>query len=267
MRVFDNRSRVLFGVQNTLSPALSGTLSRKRERGKTGGIDMRLLVTRPREDAQALKAKLEALGHQVIQSPLLSIEPRSDIKIPPADYQLIALTSANAIRCLAGSVLLDRLRHLPIVAVGPQSAAAARQAGFAAITEAGGDGSGLARHIITHARPEAGPVLYLSGLDTASDFAGHLERSGFAVTRVIVYEARPATRLSADAARAEGVLLYSPRSARLWLELAARQGITPDVMLHFCLSPNIAAILPDDVARRVAARPDEDALLEIIGRA
>jgi hypothetical protein len=37
--------------------------------------------------------------------------------------------------------------------------------------------------------------------------------------------------------------------------------------MHFCLSPNIAAILPDGFARRVAARPDEDALLETIGRA
>jgi uroporphyrinogen-III synthase len=228
---------------------------------------MRLLVTRPWHDAQVLTHKLLQLGHEVIASPLLEIAPRPDIRIPDLSYQLIALTSANAMRCLAGDVLLDRLRHLPVMAVGPQSSAAARQAGFAAITEAGGDGIGLARHIIAHARPEAGPILYPSGLDTASDFAGHLERSGFTVARVIVYEARAATRLSADAARAEGVLLYSPRSARLWLDLAAKEGIATDAMLHYCLSANIAAILPDRLARRVAARPDEDALLEIIGRA
>jgi uroporphyrinogen-III synthase len=156
---------------------------------------------------------------------------------------------------------------LPVLAVGPQSAAAARQAGFAEITEAGGDGEGLARHIIDHAGPEQGPILYLSGLDTASDFAGHLARRGFAVTRVIAYEARPATALAAEAARADGVLLYSPRSARLWLDLADRQAIATDAMVHFCLSPNIAAILPDGFARRVAARPHEEALLEIIGRA
>jgi uroporphyrinogen-III synthase len=228
---------------------------------------MRLLVTRPWQEAQILKPKLEQLGHEVIASPLLEITPRSDIRIPNAPYQLIALTSANAIRCLAGTGLLDRLRHVPTMAVGPQSGAAARLAGFASITEAGGDGAGLARHIIAHARPETGPILYLSGLDTASDFSGRLERAGFAVERIIVYEARPAARLAADAARAEGVLLYSPRSARLWLDLAAKQGIGADAMMHFCLSANIAAILPDGLARQVAARPDEDALLEIIGRA
>jgi uroporphyrinogen-III synthase len=228
---------------------------------------MRLLVTRPREDAEPLKAKLEGLGHEVIASPLLEIVPLPDIEIPTEHYQLVALTSANAIRCLAGHPHLDRLRHLPIMAVGPQTATAARQAGFADITEAGGDGVGLARHIIAHAKSGAGRVLYLSGRDTASDFSGHLEREGFTVTRIIVYEARPTTRLAGNVGRAEGVLLCSPRSARLWLELAGKAGIAADVMMHFCLSPNIAAILPDGFARRVAAQPEEEALLETIGRA
>src|SRR5262245_2243429 len=235
-------------------PPISAATPVRKSRPKAAGIwsisspDMRLIVTRPWQDAEVLKPKLERLGHEVIASPLLEIVPRSDIRIPSAPYQLIAVTSANAMRCLAGNALLDRLRHLPVVAVGPRSAAAARHDGFAAITEAGGDGIGLARHIIAQARPDAGPVLYLSGLDTASDFAGHLERSGFSVTRVIVYEARAATRLSTDAARAEGVLLYSPRSTRLWLDLAAKEGIATDVMLHFCLSPTIAAILPEGLA-------------------
>jgi uroporphyrinogen-III synthase len=228
---------------------------------------MRLIVTRPWEDAEPLKAKLELLGHEVIASPLLEIVPRPDIEIPAGPYQSIALTSANAIRCLAGSPLLERLRPLPVLAVGPQSGAAAREAGFATITEAGGDGEGLARHIIAHARPELGPLLYLSGLDTASDFSGRLARAGFAVTRVILYEARPATALVTEASRADGVLLYSPRSARLWLDLTAKAGVAADVMMHFCLSPNIAAILPDSFATRIAARPEEAALLEIIGRA
>jgi uroporphyrinogen-III synthase len=269
-------------VGPTPSSALSGTFSRKREKGKllkesravnamasenTRGTDMRLLVTRPQGDADILKARLEQLGHQVIVSPLLEIVPRPDIRIPNLPYQLIALTSANAMRCLAGNAYLDRLRHLPVIAVGPQSADAARRAGFASITGAGGDGVRLARRIGVHTKPDAGPILYLSGLDTASDFAGRLERSGFTVTRIIAYEARPAARLSPDAAQAEGVLLYSPRSARLWLDLAAKEGIASDVMIHYCLSANIAAILPDGLARRVATRPDEDALLEIIGRA
>ena len=228
---------------------------------------MRLLVTRPIEDADALALKLERLGHQVIVSPLLHIAPRADIDIPKDDYQLIALTSANAMRCLAGTRHLEALRHLQVIAVGPQSAWAARQAGFAEVTEAGGDGIGLARHIIDTVAAKAGPILYLSGLDTANDFSGLLERAGFAVRRIIVYEARAATALSPDAAKAEGVLLYSPRSARLWLDLSQKHDIAAKAMVHFCLSANIAAILPDDFVTRIAAQPTEDSLVEIIGRA
>jgi uroporphyrinogen-III synthase len=228
---------------------------------------MRLLVTRPSDDAEALKARLGKLGHQVILSPVLAIVPLADIDIPAADYQLVALTSANAVRCLAGTPHLARLRRLPVMAVGPQSALAARRAGFTRITEAGGDGIGLARHIAASAKPDAGPVLYLSGRDTASDFTGLLERAGFAVRRVILYEARPAETLAAEAAEAQGVLLYSPRSARLWLDLARRHDMNAKAMVHFCLSPNVAAILPDGFATRVAPRPTEESLLEIIGPA
>lgn len=228
---------------------------------------MRLLVTRPVEDAETLKGRLEALGHQVILSPLLAIAPRAAITIPTEKYQAVAVTSANAVRSLQASAHLDDLRHLPVMAVGPQSAVAARRAGFTRITEAGGDGVGLARHIIGVLDPKDGPVLYLSGQDTASDFTGLLERGGLSARRVIVYEAKPASALAAEAAEAQGVLLYSPRSARIWLDLAGRHAIRADVMVHYCLSANIAAILPDAFARRVAARPVEDALLEVIGHA
>jgi uroporphyrinogen-III synthase len=230
-------------------------------------MTMRLLITRPIEDADALALKLERLGHQVIVSPLVHIAPRADIAIPKDAYQLIALTSANAIRCLAGTRHLEALRHLPVFAVGPQSAWAARQTGFAEITEAGGDGKRLAQHIIDTVAAKAGPILYLSGLDTASDFSGRLERAGFGVRRIIVYEARAATALRPDAAKADGVLLYSPRSARLWLDLSQKHDIAAKAMVHYCLSTNIAAILPDDFVKRIAAQPTEDSLVEIIGRA
>jgi uroporphyrinogen-III synthase len=228
---------------------------------------MRLLVTRPKEDAAALKAKLERLGHHVILSPLLDIVPRSDVVIPLANYQFIALTSANAIRCLDRHPGLDQLRRLSLLAVGPQSAEAARHAGFDKTSEAGGDGLGLARHIIATTTPEAGPILYLSGADTASDFKVLLEQAGFSVCRIVAYEARAAASLAPGAGEAEGILLYSPRSAKIWLELARHKGIAAPRMRHYCLSANVAAVLPMGFAMQVAARPTEESLLEIIGAA
>ena len=43
---------------------------------------MRVAVTRPEEDAGPLTAKLEAMGHEVVMAPLMTIRPREDVSIP-----------------------------------------------------------------------------------------------------------------------------------------------------------------------------------------
>ena len=87
---------------------------------------MRVVVTRPEEDAGPLKAKLEALGHEVILVPLLVIAPRAGVWIEALPWQAAVATSANAIRSLTGH---DELKSLRILTVGPQSLQAAREAG------------------------------------------------------------------------------------------------------------------------------------------
>jgi uroporphyrinogen-III synthase len=225
---------------------------------------MRLIVTRPIEDAKVLKAKLERLGHSVILSPLLDIVPLADAAIPEDRYQLIALTSANAARALARHPALPQLTRLSAFVVGPQSAQAAHEAGFADVHAEGGDAAGLADHIARTRDPDGGPVLYVSGRDSAGDFAGRLRRSGFSVTRVIAYEARPAPKLAPQVhLGADGVLLYSPRSARIWAELVAHEGLGVIVreMIHVCISGNAAAALPQAYAKRIAAQPTDAAVI------
>src|SRR5205814_737077 len=136
---------------------------------------MRLIVTRPREDAEALKAKLEARGHTVILSPLIEVVPIAGTVIPNKPYQLIALTSANGARALSRHPALPRLHSIPAFTVGPQSAEAAKCAGFSDVHVAGGDAVGLAQHIAEACDPETGAILYVSGRDSASDFTGKLK--------------------------------------------------------------------------------------------
>lgn len=69
---------------------------------RTDRILMRLIITRPEEDALPLKAKLETRGHAAIMAPLLKIVPRSQAFVPPLAYQLVCITSANALRFLPG---------------------------------------------------------------------------------------------------------------------------------------------------------------------
>ena len=132
----------------------SAAMPAKRSRPRAAGtcsilsIIMRLIVTQPGEDAQALKAKLE-LGHDVIV--IAAADDRAaaqDMEIPTDSYQL--MPSPAPMRCAVSPATpqLDRLRHCRSWRSARNRLMAARQAGFARITEAGGDGVGLARHII-----------------------------------------------------------------------------------------------------------------------
>lgn len=228
---------------------------------------MRIAVTRPEEDAGPLTAKLEALGHQVVMAPLLAIRPRGGVAIPGLAWQAIAVTSANGIRALPEGHGLTAFRTL---AVGPQSLKAARAAGFAAEAH-GGDVHGLAAFIRASLDPKAGPILYLSGAETAGDLEAQLTAAGFDCRRVVLYDAAPAATLGVaeDALRSGGidaVLLYSPRSARIWRTLVEGAGLDAEAarVLHLCLSRNVAATLPEGWLARIAASPDEPAMLALL---
>jgi uroporphyrinogen-III synthase len=237
---------------------------------------VRLIVTRPEADAAAPGQHLEAAGHAVIQAPLLSIRPVEELEVPERDYQAILITSANGARALEGHAELARLREATAIVVGPASAEAAALAGFIRIEQAGGDVHALVRSVLALLRPGDGPLLYVSGAVTAGDLAATLQASGFEVDRVVAYEARPAEALPGPCAAAmaaggaDGVVLYSPRSARIWAKLVVEAGLAAAAMqmVHYCLSDNVAGALREglgeDVAVQVARQPNESALLALI---
>ena len=90
----------------------------------------RIVVTRPREQAELLVRGLEALGAEASIVPLIAIEPRPDVGLARlldrGDHDWIVFTSANAVR--AAGPLLQRVRARA-AAVGPATADALRDAG------------------------------------------------------------------------------------------------------------------------------------------
>lgn len=219
---------------------------------------MRLIVTRPEEDAGPLRARLETLGHQVTLLPLLRIVPRKGVVIPDYPWQAVVATSANGIRVASNLV---SLKTLPMLTVGPQSLAAARAAGFIRSEAHGGDVNGLARYIGKALDPADGPVLYLSGAETAGNLQQQLQDIGFTIDRAVLYDAVPVQKMSSIAiADHDGVLLYSPRTARIWAGLAG----TNVSLRHYCLSPNVAAALPERWLKSVAPTPDEWSMLALL---
>jgi uroporphyrinogen-III synthase len=82
---------------------------------------MRIVVTRPPEQATALVERLEELGHEVAVCPLIAIEPTGPDQIDVSGYDWVVVTSANGARQLA-----ERMRGRPkrTAAIGPATAAA-----------------------------------------------------------------------------------------------------------------------------------------------
>ncbi len=223
---------------------------------------MRLIVTRPMSDAANLARRLEQLGHVPQSLPLLDIVPRKAVAIPVRHYRAICLTSANG---LAADLDLEAHLATPVLCVGPQSAAAASTRGFARVSVHGGDVESLVTFIKGALDPSEGPVLYLSGATTSGDLEGQLQRVGYAVDRVVTYDAVaiPVYDLAATIAANDGVLLYSPRSAALWVAAVEREGAQQRIstFMHYCLSRAVAKRLPQSWPKRIAAAPVEASML------
>lgn len=226
---------------------------------------MKIIITRPEEDAGPLSEKLISLGHQPILLSLLKIVARSNVEIPSRPYQVVCLTSANAVRVLSN---IETIKEIPLLAVGPQSLQMASDKGFLNAVAKGGDVLGLHTYIIDHLKAENGPILYLSGSETSGDLEGRLSQTGFDIDRVITYDAVPAQLEGRDhqIETANAVVLYSPRSAKLWVQQIGSLNLeaSAQAIKHICLSANVAANLPQSWPRAIAAEPNEPSLLTLL---
>ncbi|MSP32578.1 MAG: uroporphyrinogen-III synthase [Pseudolabrys sp.] len=233
---------------------------------------MRLAVTRPQADSERTAAALRARGHDVLVAPLMQVEPvAAEIR---SSWAAVIITSANAPGAIAAHPAREALIKLPVFAVGRRSADAARAAGFADVTLAGGDLRDLVRLIAERHADATGPLLYLAGEDRAADLIGELTARGIAAEMRIVYRAvaapfPPALIAALKAGEIDAVLHFSRRSADNYIGGAGQAGIAQQALAvrHFCLSAQIAEPLSGAGASRIAiaARPDEAALIELLG--
>jgi len=242
---------------------------------------MAVLVTRPHPDDAATASALRARGFEVLCAPMLRFEPVSFHDDADAAYGAVIVTSANALRAIAPQLEGSRLLKLPLFAVGEHTAAAAREAGFAAVTAAKGDAGALRDLVLSGVKArqlkKGGTLLYLAGADLARDLAGELGEKGFTVVTHTTYRMVPAASLPREicdafvAHQIEAVLHYSRRSARAFLEAARAGGVEISALAlpQCCISPSVAAVLRDAGATQVTAaiESDEKALFEALGRA
>jgi uroporphyrinogen-III synthase len=228
---------------------------------------MRILVTRPLEDGEEIAEKLRAMGHQPLLAPLLSTDFHDGPEPDFTGVQAILASSANGVRALIRRT--DR-RDLPIFAVGPQTADEAQKARFAMVKNANGDAVALAQATMRWTTPGAGALLHVCGEEAPGTLGEMLTAHGFTVRRCALYAVHPASRLPPETEAAlkqqkvDGALFFSPRSARVFCDLAA--GLPLTGITAYCISPVTARALEGQGFGRVAAaaQPNQAALLGLL---
>jgi len=236
---------------------------------------MRFMITRPAEDSAALSAQLAALGHETVIEPLLSILP-VEFDLPTEPVAALLLTSRHGARSLHWQGGYLHLADVPMHCVGPATARAARDAGFRRVSVADGSAASLAADVAAGVDPAAGCVVHVRGRHARSGLATHLRERGYDLREVVVYEAKPAQNLSPEGRSAlanhllDGVLLFSPRTARIFVSLVREAALAAAVtgLAAYCLSRAVAAPLATlRLSPRVASAPDLDALLSLVSTA
>lgn len=235
---------------------------------------MRLLLTRPRDDAEPLAQKLKRHGHEAVIAPMMKIRLRPETDISLAGVQAVLATSANGIRAFAAQ---SAVRNLPVYAVGPQTAEAARAAGFHQVISANGDSAALADTVIGRADPANGSLLHAAGADTAGRLSETLRDASFEIKIVVLYDAVAVEQLPSEAVDGlredtlDGVLLFSPRSAAVFATLTSKAGLSRhcERLAAFCISRATATGLsPLRFARvAIATSPNQQSMLDLIGGA
>jgi uroporphyrinogen-III synthase len=237
---------------------------------------MRLLVTRPSHDFDALAARLNAKGHEALHAPML------DIVALPFDLPDLAacdglvFSSANAVRVLVGKPGFQKYTGLQVATVGTATADAARAAGFADIVSAGGDIGELAQLLVKKYPGQGASLVHLAGVERAGDLGSFLGAGGPAIQTIDVYKA-DAARSFPDQVEAEmrdgeidGCILMSPRTGAIYASLVISAGLLAPArgLIHYCLSPNVARSLDplilDGDQIRVASAPELESLLSLV---
>ncbi|MEQ8433231.1 MAG: uroporphyrinogen-III synthase [Oceanicaulis sp.] len=227
-----------------------------------------VLVTRAEPGAARTIKRLRARGVTSINAATARIAYR-EASLNLDRVSALAFTSPNGVDAFVHNS--DR-RDLPVMTVGAVTAAAAREAGFASVTSADGDGAALVR-LIASAPPD-GPVLHVSGADQAFSLTEALAAIGVKSRMQILYDAVETGALEpeiVDALEAGAIILvHSPLGAARFAARVEEAGCRK--ALARCqvaaMSAKAAAPLADTPVGRVrsAETPDEEALFRVLNQ-
>lgn len=232
---------------------------------------MRVLITRPHEDAKRLALTLAKQDIDVVSAPLLDIVFSDAESLDLEGVQAILFTSVNGVRAFVQNVT-DRSK--PVLCVGDATAREASFENFSNVKSAKGDVKSLAQLVKDELDPTRGALLHPAGTHVAGALGLDVEQSGFVYRRDVLYTAHKAETLPKAACSAlkengvDGVLFYSPRTAAAFLKLVKQADLdhTLSSVTAYCLSSAVADVIAQLrwAEIKIAPEPTQDALLALL---
>lgn len=220
-------------------------------------MSLPVFVLRPEPGLTATLVAAHGLGIAARGMPLARIGPVA-WKAPAEPFDAILIGSANAVR--HGGRELDKVRHLPVLAVGEATAQAAREAGFAVQRVGEGGLQGLLDGL--------GGDTPLRLLRLAGETRLPVDSS--ATTTIVTVVTYAAEYLSLSAAQGamlgEGgvVMLHSGAMAQHFAEQCEALGVARERLSIVALAPRIAEMANGGWRSvHIAAARNDAALLEM----
>lgn len=182
-----------------------------------------ILNTRPVEYAAAFESEFSGLGHEIVASPVLRVEPLPAVTIDASAFDALVLTSQVALAHMDAA----GWHGTQVFAVGAATAAAARARGFRHVTCTGENAADL---LVTLKAAGFARGYYPSAETVAADLQQALPGR---VVRQAIYRAVPCGKLDAGVAQriAAGeptyVPLFSARSAAAFESMLRAAALDP----------------------------------------
>lgn len=232
---------------------------------------MKVLLTRPKQESERIAGELKKLNINSIISPVLYILLNSIEKQEYQHHQAILLSSKHSV---AGLSSLKIKKSFPIYCVGDATARAVSDKGFTNVYSASGDINDLTSLVRKSLLSTNGTILYLSGLRNKGEIIDDLGSLGFKIENRVVYEAKAVQSLNELAIKAltkneiQGVFLYSPRSAKIFVKIVEKLGFQKIVMNLevYCLSSAVADMVKELKWGEIliARRPNNREMLALV---
>lgn len=228
-----------------------------------------IIITRSQPGADQTAKALKERGLTAIVTPAIELS-RSEASLPDLSaYGGLIFTSANGVRFLSAET---DARDLPAWCVGPATASEALLEGYSPVHQSSGNAEDLA-HYIAHHWPsgQSKRLLHVANSAAKGIVKAALEREGFEVDFLALYEAANAPALHPDAVAAivggpSIVLIHSAKGARAFIELSA--GLDLQRVSYVAISGQAAGPLREggEDQIEIADHPDEAHLLEALDR-